>query len=506
MKYLFYVIAFIATGTVFSQSIADGVRFGTNNMTGTARYRAMGGAFGALGGDLSAIADNPAASAVFTSGSASITFAGDTYDNRTSYFGGNTNVSDTDLSINQAGGVFVIDGAPNSNWKKITLAFNYDRTNNLDNSFIAQGLGNTSISTYFTDFAQGVPLELLETIDGETVSDLYLFLGENEGYGAQQALLGFQSFIIDPATNDLDNTTYFGNIGGQSFNQEYSFISEGYNGKASFNLGAQYNDNLYMGINLNSHFFEYNQSSVLNESTSALSDGEISVQQVRFENNLRSLGNGFSFQLGAIGKVADNVRLGFTYDSPTWFTISDENSQRIRTTAVDDIGSFTTDVDPRITNIFQDYNLKTPGKYTGSVAYLFGVQGLISFDYSYRDFTNLSFGPENDPFFNAQNNQIDDILRGVSSYKLGGEYRFEEWSLRAGYRYEDSPYVNKTTVGDLTGYSVGLGYNFGSVKLDLAYDTFSQDRNQQLYTTGLTSRANVQGDNSSIVATLSLNL
>jgi hypothetical protein len=27
---------------------------------------------------------------------------------------------------------------------------------------------------------------------------------------------------------------------------------------------------------------------------------------------------------------------------------------------------------------------------------------------------------------------------------------------------EQSPYKNKTTIGDLTGYSAGLGYNFGS--------------------------------------------
>jgi hypothetical protein len=36
------------------------------------------------------------------------------------------------------------------------------------------------------------------------------------------------------------------------------------------------------------------------------------------------------------------------------------------------------------------------------------------------------------------------------------EYKIEKLSLRAGYRIEQSPYKNKTTVGDLTGYSGGL--------------------------------------------------
>jgi long-subunit fatty acid transport protein len=48
-------------------------------------------------------------------------------------------------------------------------------------------------------------------------------------------------------------------------------------------------------------------------------------------------------------------------------------------------------------------------------------------------------------------------------------YKIEKLSLRAGYRIEQSPYKNKTTVGDLTGYSGGLGYNFGSTKIDLSY-------------------------------------
>ena len=34
-------------------------------MSGSARYISMGGAFGALGGDVSAISDNPAGSSVF---------------------------------------------------------------------------------------------------------------------------------------------------------------------------------------------------------------------------------------------------------------------------------------------------------------------------------------------------------------------------------------------------------------------------------------------------------
>lgn len=505
MKRILIIMALAATGTTFAQTITDALRLSNTNVTGTARYRAMGGAFGALGGDLSAIGDNPASSAVFTTGVASITLGLDSFENTTTYFGNTTSTENDDFAINQAGGVFVIDGAYDSKWRKITLGFNYDRTSNFDDEFAAVGTNTTSIGDYFLGFAQGIPLSLLETLPGESISELYQFLGEEEGFAAQQAFLGFQSFILDSASGDPDETTYFANTVADSYNQEFLLASNGYNSKASFNLGAQYGENIYFGLNLNSHISDFEQSTVLFENNSApAEEGFTTVNAIRFDNNLRTLSSGFSFQLGSIAKIGDGLRLGVTYDSPTWYTVSEETSQSVRTTATDDAGTFNTTVDPRVTNIFLDYNIKTPAKYTGSLAYLFGKKGLISFDYSYRDMTELQFRPTNDPFFSGQNATIDNVLQAVNSYKIGGEIRANEWSFRGGYRFEESPFVDETTIGDLTGYSAGVGYNFGKVKLDLAYDNWTQDRNQQLFTSGLTDSATIERDNSSIIATLTL--
>ncbi len=504
MKKLLIAVALMCvTGVAYAQSIADGLRFGTTDVTGTARFRALGGAFGALGGDLSAIGINPASSAIFTRGTTSFTLAVDAFSNDTNYFGTTNSTSDTDVSFNQAGGVFVIGNNSSSKWNKITLAFNYDRSANYDDEFVASGIGNTSIATYFSEFAQGVPLDLLELLDDETISSLYQFLGEEEGFGAQQAFLGFQSFLIDPVSNDLNNTTYITNTAGNAFNQDYLFNSEGYNSKASFNIGAQYNEKLSFGLNLNSHFGEYNQSTVLFETNS---NEESLIRDVRFENNVRSIINGFSLQLGTIAKVTQDVRLGFTYDSPTWYTISEEGTQRISTSGTDATGDFSTTIDPRVTNIFQGYELRVPGKYTGSIAYLFGKKGLLSFDYSYSDFSNLTFRPTNDPFFIEQNRTVENTLKAVSTFKVGGEYRIKEWSLRAGYRFQESPYEDGTTVGDLTGYSAGAGYNWGNVKFDMAIDRSEQDRNQALFTTGLTSQTAINRANTAVVATLTFSL
>ncbi|HET7360756.1 MAG TPA: transporter, partial [Salinimicrobium sp.] len=138
--------------------------------------------------------------------------------------------------------------------------------------------------------------------------------------------------------------------------------------------------------------------------------------------------------------------------------------------------------------------------------YLFGNDGLISFDYSYTDYSTTKFKPTEDPEFAFQNDLIENNLKASSTFRVGGEYRLQEWSLRGGYRFVESPYENETTIGDLNGYSVGLGYDFGNIELDLAYDAAEQDRNPQLYQVGLTDRANINRRNSNFTLSLSFGI
>ncbi|MDR2791632.1 MAG: hypothetical protein LBB27_02680, partial [Tannerellaceae bacterium] len=54
-------------GTAFGQSQLDALRYGQTDLNGTARALGMGGAFGALGGDVSVMGGNPAGLGVFRS-------------------------------------------------------------------------------------------------------------------------------------------------------------------------------------------------------------------------------------------------------------------------------------------------------------------------------------------------------------------------------------------------------------------------------------------------------
>lgn len=121
-KILFLFITGLTFSVSHSQEVSDAVRYAQDNLTGTARFRAMGGAFGAVGGDLSALTVNPAGSAIFTNNQVGITFSNQNIKNNSNYFGTQTSDKENSFILNQAGGVFVFnDRNPNNNWKKLQL-------------------------------------------------------------------------------------------------------------------------------------------------------------------------------------------------------------------------------------------------------------------------------------------------------------------------------------------------------------------------------------------------
>ena len=119
---LVLVLVFVNFFSVFGQSISDGLNYSSNSYQGTARYNSMSGAFGALGGDLSAIAVNPAGSAVFNNGHFSISFGSENKANQASVLNSSNNFDKNSLTLNQIGGVITFENLEkDKNWSKISL-------------------------------------------------------------------------------------------------------------------------------------------------------------------------------------------------------------------------------------------------------------------------------------------------------------------------------------------------------------------------------------------------
>jgi hypothetical protein len=104
------------------------------------------------------------------------------------------------------------------------------------------------------------------------------------------------------------------------------------------------------------------------------------------------------------------------------------------------------------------------------------------------------------------NSEISNKLGQATELRIGGEYRIKAVSLRAGYRTEKSPYVNQTTIGNLTGYSSGFGYNFGGTKLDVTYSHSQRNYQKQFFNVGLTDYSNINSVMNNIIISMTFEL
>lgn len=509
-KHIFLLFAGFTFSFTQSQEIPDAIRYSQDNLSGTARFRAMGGAFGALGGDLSSINVNPAGSAVSSNNQLTITCSSFNTKNNSNYFGTKTEASNNSFDLNQAGGVFVFKNQNSSSkWKKFSVAINYENTNNYDNSVFSAGTNSTnSVANYFLSYANSATNQ-----GGFYLDNVKKSYYEEFNYEDQQAFLGITGNIIKPNLIEDDNDSYSSNSVGGNYYQENIIESSGYNGKLSFNASTAYNDKLLIGINLNSHFTDYRQSTEFFERNG--NNNANGIQNATFYNDLYTYGSGFSFQLGTIYKATKELRLGLSYESPTWYKLNDQLNQKLYTTGLNFIdytkdygvdnypvinGQSNTSSDSDITIFYEPYNLQTPGKWTGSLAYIFGKTGILSFDFAQKNYSSTRFKPKQD--FIGANKEMSNILTVSNEFRIGAEYKIKAISLRGGYRFEESPYKNGTTIGDLNSFSGGFGYNFEVFKLDLSYTYGDRTTQQGFFNQGFIDGAQINTINNNVSMTL----
>ena len=497
-KYILIIFLGLSIPNIHAQQITidDPLRLAVDNITGTARFRGMSGAFGALGGDLSAITQNPAGSVFFNNNFGTITASNYNSKNISNYFGTTTKRNDSSLDLNQIGAVFVFkDASGTSDWRKFSLAINYENTSNFDNStFIAGTNPYNSIGNYFVDIAQGIELDYLKN-----------FYFEQLPFNMQQAYLGYDTYIFDAfEPNNNENIDYFTNIpSGGNYYQENSSVTSGYSGKLTTNFATAYKDILMLGVNLNFHFVDIRRSfSVFESNNNPLNEGRPTVSRLRFDNNINTLGNGFSFNIGAIVKPTDYLRIGLSYESPTWYRLTDDATQGISTRVVNNnVESTFASYQPTI--VYEPYKIQTPDRWTGSFAFIYQKKGLLSLDVSRKDYSTTRIKPKNE--YIGLNSYMSNVLDDAIEVRLGGEYKIKQVSLRAGYRFDQSPYKVDQAFGDLTGYSGGLGYTFGENRIDLAYTYEHRNMNQALISSGMNDLARISRYNNNVTLSYSIN-
>lgn len=439
-------VAYISSAQTLSYNDL-GTLFSKEAINGTARFNGMSGAFGALGGDLSAIETNPAGAAVFLKSEFSASLNIKNIKTTSNFYNTNELAENDYSNLSQAGGVFVFNTHQNSNWKAVALAFNYSITNNFENFWFASG---------------------------------------NSGYA--------------PITDFYDSDpVMYGNSDGH-YIENYM---DGKNNKYSFSIASQYNDDLYLGFSVNTYDIELYQTVLMDEYNSDDNENTFDVSQ---SQELLTYGDGYSFTLGFISKPTDNIRVGLAYQSPVWYTLSEEFVEfdvAIFENSLNITDEFSTGDTYSGVNGF-DYELRTPSKLTGSFAYIFDKHGLISIDYIFKNFSNTKLSNAN---FSQENIAFNNELQSTGQLRLGTEWRFDNLSLRGGYHIEKSPYKNAIDSDDIEGFSLGAGFKFRGGKFDISYQNSTNTSSYNFYPQyNQINSTDLDIDTSVFTATLVLNI
>ena len=453
MKHILSISIFLTiTFSSYSQSLGYqdlGILFSQNDEIGSARFTGMSGAFGALGGDISSININPAGIAIFNNSAFSGTFNSRNSAITANYYENSTTNKDQFLNLSHAGGVLVFDNHLNNEWDKVAFGFNYRITKDFSEDIFARG--NSGVAT-FTNF----PLDNNDPVLEYNIAEEQVF-----------------------STN---------------YNGEISEINAA--------ISAVYQRRMHVGLSFNFYELNFSQKSQLTEFNT---DGNGNNLDANLYQENYTNGVGASFNLGFIYKARANFRFGMAYQSPTWF------SEIIETTNITDNEGYFGDTEITVSNentIYDNttggffpsqevlYRLKTPSKLTASAAFIFGKNGLLSLDYMVRNYQNMKLSNDN---FAQENQFFQNQLRNTHSYNIGSEWRFNKFSLRGGYKFEQNPSKSADEFENLKGHSLGAGYHFGS---------FNSNQNSayNFYSGYNVNPSELEIDNRTFTTTLTLNL
>lgn len=506
MKKLLFLLM-LSSQLLFGQSANDALITSQNGIYGSARMTSMGGAFTALGGDLSAMQLNPASGAVFLEGQASLSYAlSDTKTNSTFYNGGGEDNSNYN-NLNQIGVVFIINNSDAySSIAKFALGFNYNRTNNYNENIGFKGNNNTELDVFYGNDLMysgfsSIASSFVLSANGYSPDQL----GGAEGLAFYTYLIDM-NIPIDPNNPDEGSIyydsrypTYTDNFPVYAMSaipnntlQDFSMNKTGYSGQYNFSASLDVSNKFYLGVSYDRSTFNTITETRLTE-TGFTTDSE--VQELTYRSYTSTYGTGNGFSIGAIYKATEFIRLGATYHSPTWYQMSDEYYYGLT------IKNKTFDPENEITDVlYSDYEITTPSKIDAGLAIVIGKNGLISADYEFINYSSMSLEPSN--YFEYENNEIRNTMTSTHNIRIGTEWKVSFISLRAGYGYSQSPYKNNEWQSDTHSYSFGTGLNFKGWNLDLAYQASSRDYQYYIYDTNLVDAANINRTRGNFIATL----
>ncbi len=499
---LYITVLSVFTLPLFSQNDVDAMRYSQTYFGGTNRSKAMAGSFGALGADGSCMAINPAGIGLYKKGDINIGFGlrfstSQATHNGTTFSTPTTNASFDGLTLV---GAWDSKTDPKSHH---AIGLSGNQVVNFNNNTYIEGSSNH----------KSITKDMLANAKGVSTGNL------DDTYEK----MGFNTLALD---------TIYGKY--------YSFVNTKYNTKQAadikrtgrinewnINYAYAYDDKLYLGASLGISSVNFNYTSTYSEAdkdnnmrlaynpstkviTGTYNDGyNDSVyyytgfggfKDLSYQETYKTTGTGYNLKLGAIYRAADFIRLGASFATPTFYSLTDAYIYSMNT-HFDEGGSYSVQYPNSPGGLF-NYKLITPMKLTGSVALLYKKLGSLNVDYDILNYNKASFQSSQTSFAGV-NNTIKKKYSQTSNLRVGAEIVLSPIYIRLGYAMYGSPF-GSTFNGDnvKTFYTGGVGYRKNKFYIDLSIVQSFNNESYYMYNPTYVDKSTIKNSGTNIGITV----
>ena len=466
---LFVSVFFLAGGIAYAQGELDAYKLSQTDLNGTARYLGMSGAFGALGGDISSMSTNPAGLGVYRSSEVVTTISLSSIKTNTNWNGSVADVSKTRFNFDNIAYVGYFPTGNDEGLVGWNIGLSYNRVKNYNRSYRMRGKQQSSLSDYVADMTAGYKESAL-IYDKESGYDPYF---DANPFIPWMSVLGYEAGYFYKDVGGVDE--YVSSFAGEVDNADLIVNEKGSVGQYNIAFATNISDRFFLGATLAITDMDYSMTSNYTEDFPGNA-------WLSLDNGLSTSGTGYAFNIGAIARPLDFLRIGIGYNSPTWYKMSDY----FHATASTDVGAMRTDAETP-SNQKGEYHLRTPDRWIFSVAGI-GPNFLVSVDYELTAYKRMNVN-DLDGYDLEAVEFIKKDFGNAGTLKVGAEYKITpQFSVRAGTLWRTSPmkahvkggtpaldsdgayYRNAIGVAGTTpnytvdkgtnSYSVGLGYRF----------------------------------------------
>lgn len=391
----------------------DVQRFAERQIIGTARYVGMGGAMTAIGGDPSAVQDNPAGLGLYRRGEIMLTVDG-TID-QTCQNDSRDVYQRARFALPQVSAVWAW-GNPSKQRGMIynNFMFSIQRLANYNRDVLVEGVGMGMVET------------ICEKTNG-LAEEFLIDMPWNDEEVGWLSILGYEGYLIDPV---VDNQW----IPAVDFSSGTLSVSEtGSVDQYTLSWAGNISNQWYVGLSLNIPTITYTKRTSLLE-TSRNNSAEL-------KSMYYASGIGVSGAVGLIYRPIQSLRIGASLQTPTVMQLSLQTEGDMYSTIAGQKYDVLTPSSGSINT-----EIYAPLRTSFSVAGQMGNNALIAVQYDY-----------------AHSADMED----VHTLRIGAEAQaYRGLFINAGYVYESS-FMNKEL-------AVGLDYNSIRTDMDYRYTAYSQ--------------------------------